>query len=204
LGTAHAMVSDSFNHPSVVLWGFFNEGQSDKPQACPSYTAMAHAFRSRDSSRLVTWASNRRSGDVCLQHADVISFNAYPGWYGGNVSTVNRSWESDADWVAQHWPMKPFLISETGAGAIAGNHSASLARWSEEYQRLVDGYDVATAMRSDRIAGISLWQFADVKVDEPRNSTRRPGGINNKGVFSRWRKPKLAAEVVGAIYGSEE
>ena len=203
LGTAHAMVSRSFNRPSVVLWGFFNEGQSDRAAACPSYAAMAHAFRSRDSSRLVTWASNRKSGDLCLKEADVISFNAYPGWYGGNASTVNSSWLWDANWTASNWPQKPFIISETGAGGIAGNRSASLARWSEEYQRLVDGYDVATAMDSAQVAGIALWQFSDIKVDEPSNSTRRPGGINNKGVFTRWRQPKLAVQRVSAIYGAQ-
>jgi len=202
LGTARAMAADAFNHPSVVLWGFFNEGQSDHSEACPSYAAMARAFRSSDSSRLVTWASNRKSGDLCLQHADVVSFNSYPGWYGGNASTVNSSWELDADWVAAHWPTKPFIISETGAGGIAGNRSASLARWSEDYQQLVDGFDAATAMNSPNVAGISLWQFADIKVDQPNSSTSRPGGINNKGVFDRWRTPKLAARRVGEVYGA--
>eukprot|EP00908_Phaeocystis_cordata_P007571 Transcript_18225.p3 GENE.Transcript_18225~~Transcript_18225.p3 ORF type:complete len:216 (-),score=82.53 Transcript_18225:109-756(-) len=196
------MVSAAYNHPSVVLWGFFNEGQSDNATACPSYAAMARAFKGRDPSRLVTWASNRKQRDLCLRHADVVSFNSYPGWYGGNASSVNASWEADAAWVAAHWPAKPFLISETGAGGIAGNHSASLQRWSEEYQALVDGDDAATAMGSADVAGLALWQYSDIKVDQPNSSSGRPGGINNKGVYDRWRRPKLAAARVSEIYGA--
>ena len=81
LGTAHAMVSDGINHPSIVLWGFFNEGESDQPNASASYAAMAHAFKSRDPSRLVTWADNRMESGRAYEHADVLSFNSYPGWY---------------------------------------------------------------------------------------------------------------------------
>ena len=136
------------------------------------------------------------------RHADVVSFNSYPGWYGGNASSVNASWEADAAWVVAHWPAKPFLISETGAGGIAGNHSASLQRWSEEYQALVDGDDAATAMGSADVAGLALWQYSDIKVDQPNSSSGRPGGINNKGVYDRWRRPKLAAARVSEIYGA--
>lgn len=200
LATARAMLAASMNNPSVVLWGFFNEGQSDNVAATPSYATMANAFRSRDPTRLVSWASNRKSGDKGLEYADVISFNSYPGWYGGGPETVEKSWLWDANWVAQHYPDKPFIISETGAGGIAGNHSDENARWSEEYQAIVDGLDTGTAVNSSLIAGISLWQFTDIKVDQPKNSTTRPAGINNKGVLTRWRKPKLAASVVAKVY----
>jgi exo-beta-1,3-glucanase (GH17 family) len=51
-----------------------------------------------------------------LEHADMVSFNAYPGWYGGNASTIHGYWLQKAAWVRDTWPDKPFLISETGAG----------------------------------------------------------------------------------------
>ena len=176
-----------------MLWGFFNEGQSSNASACVSYERMATAFRGRDPSRLVTWASNRKERDLCLRHADVVSFNSYPGWYGGNASTVNASWETDAAWVAEHWPTKPFIISETGAGGIAGNHSASepYARWSEEYERQVDGYDAATAMGSANVSGLALWQFTDIKVDQP-NVDHRPGHQQQGRL-----RPMAAAEARG-------
>ena len=79
LGTADAMLDHSINHPSVILWGFFNEGQSDNLTATASYASMAGAFRSRDPSRLITWADNRCERGAAYEFADVISFNQYPG-----------------------------------------------------------------------------------------------------------------------------
>ena len=132
----------------------------------------------------------------------MVSFNNYPGWYGGGPDDVKKVWSDNAAWVAANWPGKPFIISETGAGGIVGNHSSSAdpARWSEEYQQLVDGLDAGEAMANANISGLALWQFADIKVDASNSSTGRPGGINNKGIFSRWRQPKLAMQVVADAF----
>jgi hypothetical protein len=54
----------------------------------------------------VTWASNRQDRDKGFEYADVISFNGYPGWYGGGADTVVDSWSKAADWVEQNWPKK--------------------------------------------------------------------------------------------------
>ena len=64
----------------------------------------------------------------------------------------------------------------------------------------VDGFDVGVAMNSSKIAGIALWQFTDIKVDALNSSTNRPGGINNKGVLDRFRRPKLSALRVASIF----
>ena len=103
------------------------------------------------------------------------------GWYNGRASQINASWRAHAAWVAEHWPAKPFIISETGAGGIAGNHSDNAtdpARWSEEYQQLVDSLDVATAMNCSNVSGIALWQC----VHTPR--TRRRGGQTERAVMA--------------------
>jgi len=201
LDTVSAMLDRSYNHPSIILWGFFNEGASNDASTEPSYEAMANAFRARDPSRLITWASNQCSGDKNLRHADVVSFNGYPGWYGGDEATIVPKWQWDADWVEANFPDKPFVISEAGAGGIVGNHSSTqpLAHWSLEYQSIVDGITARYVMNSTGVAGLSLWQFQDIEVDTA-NSRLRPGGINNKGMLDRWRNPKPAANEVGAAY----
>jgi hypothetical protein len=40
----------------------------------------------------------------------------------------------------------------------------------------------------------------NTQVDQANTSTHRPGGINSKGVFTRWRKPKLAVAAVEAAF----
>lgn len=55
---------------------------------CCSYNASGAAIRARVGSpptRLVTWASDKKVKDVCLEYTDVISFNSYPAWSGVNV-----------------------------------------------------------------------------------------------------------------------
>ena len=85
-----------------------------------------------------------------------------------------------------------------------GNHSKNGTRWSEELQSTIDGLDASTAMNNSQIAGLALWQFSDIKVDQSNSSTARPGGINNKGILSQFRDPKLAAAKVASIYAKQQ
>lgn len=205
LESVEAMLDANLNHPSIILWGFFNEGKSTDAATTPSYEAMASAFRARDSSRLITWADNRHEGSLNLQFADVISFNDYPGWYGGDYTTIASTWQKHAAWAAANFPDCPFIISEAGAGGIVGNHSSTQppGHWSLEYESLVDHITAQTAMTSPNISGIALWQYADIKVDQTNTSTGRPGGINNKGLVDQWRRVKPAADAVAAAFGSD-
>eukprot|EP00971_Amphidinium_carterae_P312329 6207713-Amphidinium_carterae.1 len=67
-----------------------------------------------------------------------------------------------------------------------------LQKWTEDYQSLVLQAHVQAAMDSSHVAGISLWQFADIPVDrEFEDEQHRPRGLNNKGVLSLYRQPKL-------------
>ena len=78
------MIDASYNHPSVLLHGFYNEGPNNQAAACPGYNASAATIRARTGSpptRLVTWANNHLSADKCIAIEDVISFNSYPAWY---------------------------------------------------------------------------------------------------------------------------
>ena len=72
-------------------------------------------------------------------------------------------------------------------------HSDPPEMWSEEYQvEFLRSYlDVAAARPF--VAGMHVWNFADFKTGQ---SSRRAGGLNLKGVFTRDRRPKMAAHLL--------
>jgi hypothetical protein len=74
--------------------------------------------------------------------------------------------------VRQHFPHKPFVISETGAGGIfEWSHNLTAATWTTKYQAEVLSRDVDAALASEHLSGVSLFQFFDIKVGDDK--TRR-------------------------------
>lgn len=68
---------------------------------------------------------------------DVISINRYYAWYkdAGHIETIKTAFSYDLDqWYATH--KKPMLITEYGAGAVAGIHEVSVPcpalRWFQQ------------------------------------------------------------------------
>jgi len=225
------MISASINHPSVIFHAFYNEGPSSDPKACAGYNASAEAIRNRvghPPTRLVTWASDKKTSDVCLGVADVISFNSYPAWYDhpGDLSEIEVFWNSQVNWVHMHYPGKPFLISETGAGGIFEWDNATDPYWSQRYQAEVVQRNAQFAVSTSLVSGITIWQFSDIKANDqstkqcgqctyathppslsvPWNCTYinekcgRPGGENHKGAVDFWRREKLGYSTLQKIY----
>ncbi len=185
------MVRRSINHPSVIIWGFLNENASDRDSARPLVSRLAETIRAADSSRPVTFASNRCLRDCCFDLVDIISLNTYPGWYsdfdGDGIAAIRPELEKLADQL----PEKPLLISEIGASAIFGDHSE--CRWSEEFQAryLLEVLDCIFTM--ERYTGVALWHYCDTKTYvNTIHFLGRPRGFNNKGVLNEYRIPKMA------------
>eukprot|EP00435_Cladocopium_sp_Y103_P011930 s556_g3.t1 len=159
-------IDASINHPSVIIWGFLNEGASNEIASRQAYGKLASLARSKDASRLVTWASRHKTRDVTLDLADVIAFNDYPGWYDASVMEIPETWENYADWARQNHPGKALLLAEAGAGGLAGWRSrpGEEDMWSEERQASIIGATISAALASG-FSAVALWQFADCRVD---------------------------------------
>jgi beta-glucuronidase len=206
------MVRNSFNHPSVIMWGFLNEGRSDLPESTPLYTRLVTALREEDSSRPVTFASNHPMDDANLDLVDIICVNNYPGWYSHDREATRSLDEivPTLDRIRHHiretanLADKPFIVSEIGAGAIYGWRDPLRAHWTEEYQ--ADHLDIVCreAVGNDDIAGVALWQFCDGRTYSSSGALFRPRAFNNKGVLNEYRKPKAAYEVVKNRFGAAE
>lgn len=219
------MMDLSMNHASIMTWGWFNEGPSNKADACVGYQACSEHAHARDPTRFRTWADNHGSGATCLKHASLISLNSYPAWYGGvgDLSKPASHWNGEARNVALKHPGKPFVISETGAGGVYEWDSNSTDKqWTQKYQVEVIERDVEVALGNGQISGITLWHYFDFKGNDGATSKcghcdyipdvypptcahidvscNRPGGENHKGVVDFWRREKQAYSVVAAKY----
>ncbi|MCB0075359.1 MAG: hypothetical protein KDE20_28075, partial [Caldilineaceae bacterium] len=85
---------------------------------------------------------------------------------------------------------KPIIISEFGADTLPGHHADPPTLWSEEYQVEFLRRYLDVAARKPFIAGLHVWNMADFKTAQ---AIMRAGGLNHKGVFTRDRRPKMAA-----------
>ncbi len=206
------LIARDKNHPSVVMWCVANEpmlpnqvarltGKDTSP--LPQYTLdffrdlIDHAHR-LDPTRPVTLAGMMGSPLEWQALTDVISINRYWGWYeqGGRLEQAFATFDQELDLLYETF-QKPILISEFGADTAAGLHAHPPVMWSEEYQaEFIRGY-LETANRKDFVIGAHVWNFADF---QSLQSHLRVGGMNLKGVFTRDRRPKLAAHVLRQMW----
>jgi beta-glucuronidase len=225
----HEMMHAAMNHASIAMWGFFNEGPSDKEEACPAYRMCRKWIEELDCTRFITYASNNRLSDKCLDATTLVSFNSYPGWYDN--TDPHEFWNHLANSIRAGIPSgaegKPFLIAETGAGGIyewSANNTAG--KWTLGYQTKILGQDVDVALENANISGICLWHLFDFKAhDEFQNNTQcdyikgvyppicgyinasssgygRPGGLNHKGALDFWRREKPSYHLVASKYNA--
>ena len=198
---ARRLVRNSFNHPSIIIWGFLNETESQLPEVRPIIQRITEVFHEEDDSRLVTYASNKYEQDCCHDLVDLIAMNPYPGW--GDVN-----WEKvqDIDQVRPRLESlmnalpadKPLLISEIGGAAVYGFRDPFKARWSEEYQAMLLQEICSVVLHDTRFCGLCIWQFCNAKSYINGFVMGRPRGFNNKGILDEFRRPKLAWDAISA------
>lgn len=199
------MVNMAYNHPSVILYGILNESQSSDPASRRAYARLFGQLREMDSSRPLTFATHLVFEDLCLDLADVISVNCYPGWYHSEIEDI----PAFLDKVVAHLSgiglgNKPLILSEIGAAAVPGWRDWNEDRWSEQYQsRLLETVIRHVFITRSRFAGLSIWQFCDVRGGEHiSRMMTRARGFNNKGVLDEYRRPKLAYNTVKELFHS--
>jgi len=205
------MVRNSFNHPSVIMWGFLNEGESHIEECRNMYSRVSEILREEDSSRFVTYATNHLLEDKFLELCDIISVNMYPGWYSRDIDAVSPLEEID-EWVDEYQKHlaetgqgeKPLIISEIGAGAIYGWRDPVQGHWSENYQADLLETVCNRVMDDQSIAGVALWQFCDGRSYQTSRAVKRPRSFNNKGTLDEYRRPKMAYEVVKKVFNRDK
>ena len=191
------------NHPSVVMWSIANEpfpenisiSSTGVKPADPKSTALfADLFKQvkeLDPTRLKTLVGVMGGPVEWLALSDIVCINRYWGWYTnpGDIKTGAAMLSKELDELYAQLK-KPIIITEFGADTYPGMHANPPEMFTEEYQtEFIKAYlDVADT--KNFVAGMHVWAFADFKTGQ---GVIRFGGMNYKGVFTRDRRPKMAA-----------
>jgi len=192
------MINRDKNRPSVIMYSLFNEPSSDMEEFRTFLKELKEEAKKLDPTRPITFASCKHLEDKALDMVDVICLNFYFGWYSqcGNLAEAEKLLDETLEKIHERYPDKPIIITEFGAGAIAGLHKDPPEMWSEEYQaELIKTY-WKVFLSKEYVSGGHIWNFADFRVKQsPRRTT-----VNRKGIFTRTREPKLAVRVVKDLF----
>ncbi len=206
-----ALVQRDKNHPSVIIWSVANEPLTKPFQTNPKETPTAIAAgvcffksifataRKADPTRPVVLVSVDYGPDEWIELGDMICTNKYAGWYYqvGQLNAARKQLTDSLLNLKKRHPGKPLFITEFGADAIAGMHSQPAEMWSEEYQSEMIEMYLEVAKEHPFVIGTHPWAFADFRTSQ---STTRVGALNHKGVFTRDRRPKLAAHTLRRLW----
>jgi beta-glucuronidase len=185
------LVARDRNRACVVAWSVANEPHAHDAAAGALLAELCDLARALDPTRPVTYASHEPD-DPGLHAVDFLSLNRYPGWYvfPGDIEGGIGRFAAELDAVyARHG--KPILLSEFGADAMPGAHADPPAMWTEEYQADLVERVLDVADERPFVLGAHVWTFADFATAQAEH---RPHATNFKGVFTRDRRPKLAAQ----------
>lgn len=193
------MIWYHYNHPSIYIWGILNECASETQPGRSCYEKQYRLIRQLDQSRPCSSATCKFDTDICLDLPDVVSWNLYPGWYDDSEPAERVEYLYRWSQEPGRGTGKPFLITETGAGAIYGCHSHTLDKWTEEYQAYLLEKQIKAVLENEHCIGLYIWQFADARVSTEWFD-KRPRTYNNKGILDEYRRRKLAYTTVKSIY----
>ena len=183
------LVSQNYNHVSIVVWGLSNEisiAGSDE-DLLENHRILNDLCHEMDKTRLTTIAavSMCKMDDPYLQIPDVVSYNHYFGWYGGETS-MNGPWFDK--FHAMH-PNIPIGCSEYGCEALNWHTSdPRQGDYTEEYQAYYHEELIKQLFTRKYMWATHVWNMFDFGADARAEGGEN--GQNHKGLMTMDRKYK--------------
>ncbi len=183
------LIAQNYNHPSIVVWGLSNEisiGGSTE-DLLENHRILNELCHEMDKTRLTTIAavSMCKMDDPYLQIPDVVSYNHYFGWYGGETS-MNGPWFDK--FHATH-PNIPIGCSEYGCEALNWHTSdPRQGDYTEEYQAYYHEELIKQLFTRQYMWATHVWNMFDFGADARAEGGEN--GQNHKGLVTFDRKYK--------------
>ena len=183
------LVTQNYNHPCIVVWGLSNEitmNGSDE-DLIENHKLLNDLVHEMDKTRLTTMAcvSMCDMNDPYVQIPDVVSYNHYFGWYGGDTS-MNGPW---FDSFHAKFPDTPVGISEYGCEALNWHTSdPEQGDYTEEYQAYYHEELIKQLYSRPYIWATHVWNMFDFGADARNEGGEN--GQNHKGLVTFDRKYK--------------
>ena len=198
------LIHQNYNHPSIVVWGLSNEitmkGAED-PDLLENHRILNDLVHTLDKTRLTTMAAlSMCPMDAEIIHIpDVVSYNHYFGWYGGETD-MNGPW---FDKFHAKYPNTPIGCSEYGAEALNWHTSNPIqGDYTEEYQAYYHEELIKTFFSRKYIWATHCWNMFDFGADA--RSEGGENGQNHKGLVTIDRKYKKDAFYAYKAWLSDE
>ena len=197
------LIVQNYNHPSIVVWGLSNEigiGGSDE-DLLENHRILNDLCHEMDPTRKTTVAavSMCKMDDPYLQIPDVVSYNHYFGWYGGETD-MNGPW---FDKFHKTHPTIPIGCSEYGCEALNWHTSNPVqGDYTEEYQAYYHEELIKQFFSRKYMWATHVWNMFDFGADARNEGGEN--GQNHKGLVTIDRKYKKDAFYAYKAWLSDE
>ena len=190
LSQMRELIVQNYNHPSICVWGLSNEITMDgakDPDLIANHKKLNDLVHEMDKTRPTTVAciSMCNIDEEYVHIPDVVAYNHYFGWYGGNV-------EEYADWFDKFhkkYPGTPIGCSEYGCEALNWHNSKpESGDYTEEYQAIYHESLIRQLFTRKYIWSTYVWNMFDFGADARAEGGEN--GQNHKGLVTIDRKYK--------------
>lgn len=194
------LIARDKNHPSVIAWSLANEPHSRRPAAKPFFRNLYDLAKGLDATRPVTVVTTVGITEESYEFLDFMCLNRYYGWYSepGQLDLACERLSEELDAMYERY-RKPLVLSEFGADTVPGSHAEQAEMFTEEFQAELIARYIEVLRTKPFVVGEHVWNLCDFKTGQ---MVRRVGGLNLKGVFTRDRRPKMAAHRLREIWTS--
>jgi len=183
------LVYQNYNHPSIAVWGLSNEITmgGEEEGLIAHHKLLNDLVHEIDKTRYTAVAvvSMCDIHHPYIQIPDVVSFNHYFGWYGGDTS-MNGPW---FDKFHLEFPNIPVGVSEYGCEALDWHTSnPTQGDYTEEYQAYYHEELIKQLFTRPYIWATHVWNMFDFGADARNEGGEN--GQNHKGLVTFDRKYK--------------